>query len=103
MSQVFSFRLDENNPREAQAIQIIQAWASRGYSIRFTVVEALLTVDKDKTLLENISITLDQINTILQKLQDEPHSQNNLSSKDADLSETFVSAVLKTSRPGLRI
>ena len=60
-------------------------------------------VGKDKTLQENISITLDQITTLLQKLQDEPHSQNSWSSKDADLSDTLMNAVLKTSRPGLRI
>ena len=40
MSQVFSFRLDEDNPREAQALQVIKTWASKGYSLRYILVEA---------------------------------------------------------------
>ncbi|MCU0485171.1 MAG: hypothetical protein MUC85_03575 [Anaerolineales bacterium] len=45
MSQVISFRLDENNPREAQAQQVLQTRASRGYSLRHTRVEALLALE----------------------------------------------------------
>ena len=41
MSKVYSFRLDENNPREAQAREVIDAWVSKGYSLRHILTEAL--------------------------------------------------------------
>jgi hypothetical protein len=46
MSKVFSFRLDENNPREAQAMEVIDTWASRGYSLRYVLVEALIDLQR---------------------------------------------------------
>lgn len=46
MSKVYSFRLDENNPREAQAREVIEAWVEEGYSLRYAVVEALITYKK---------------------------------------------------------
>ena len=45
MSKVYSFRLDENNPREAQAREVINAGAEDGYSLRYIVTEALLGLD----------------------------------------------------------
>ena len=42
MSKVYSFRLDNNNPREAQAREVMEAWADEGYSLRQVVVDALL-------------------------------------------------------------
>jgi hypothetical protein len=34
MSEVISFRLDNTNPREAQALEVLKAWIGMGYSIR---------------------------------------------------------------------
>lgn len=45
MSKVYSFGLDENNPREAQVREVIEAWVSQGYSIR-PVVEALIQLER---------------------------------------------------------
>ena len=48
MSKVYSFRLNDDNPREAQAREVIEAWVEEGYSLRHVIVEALLTFkDKD--------------------------------------------------------
>ena len=33
MSEVISFRLDPDNPREASAILVMQAWKDKGFSI----------------------------------------------------------------------
>ena len=47
MSKVYSFRLDENNPREAQAMRVIDAWVDEGYSLRHVIAEALITYRKE--------------------------------------------------------
>lgn len=44
MSKVFSFRLDENNSREVQALQVIHTWTSQGYSLRHITTEALINL-----------------------------------------------------------
>jgi hypothetical protein len=102
MSQVFSFRLDENNPREAQVIQIIEAWASRGYSLRYVLVEALLAYADKETRQDDFSLVLEQIITLLQEMRVEPDPGNGPHSQDKQLSQPFLSAVAKATRPGLR-
>jgi hypothetical protein len=42
MSKVYSFRI-ENNPREAQAREVIDAWVTQGYSLRHIIVCALIS------------------------------------------------------------
>lgn len=42
MSKVFSFRLREDNPREVQAKEVVEAWISQGYSLRYILTEALI-------------------------------------------------------------
>ena len=42
MSKVYSFRLSEDNPREAQVIKIIETKVSEGYRLRFIVVDSLI-------------------------------------------------------------
>lgn len=44
MSEVISFRLDENNPCEAQARAVLKAWADKGYSVRHVLTEALCSL-----------------------------------------------------------
>lgn len=103
MSQVFSFRLDENNPREAQAKQVIEAWASRGFSLRYVLVEALLAYTDQETRQNNYYSVLEQILTILQELRVEPGPNNGQINQDKRLSEPFLNAIAKATRPGLRV
>lgn len=55
MSKVFSFRLREDNPREVQAQDVIEAWISEGYSLRHILTEALLQYDNNGNHLEEIT------------------------------------------------
>jgi hypothetical protein len=102
MSQVFSFRLDENNPREAQAMQIIEAWASRGYSLRHTLVEALLAYAGKDLQKDGVSSTLEEIITMLQNLHVVSGLPRNEQSQDKRLSDEFLNAIAKATRPGLQ-
>jgi hypothetical protein len=102
MSQVFSFRLDKNNPREAQAMQVIETWASRGFALRYVLVEALLAYAEKELKQVDFSTALDQIITLLQELQVEPNSGNGMNIHDKRLSEPFLNAIAKATRPGFR-
>lgn len=102
MSQVFSFRLDENNPREAQAIEVIEAWASRGYSLRYVLVEALKNLKEKDSSKEDLSTSIEEVIRMLQNLRvgsDHPRDEQG---RDKQLSEAFLEAVLKTGKPGMR-
>ena len=48
MCKVISFRLDQNNPREAEALSILDDRLSQGFSTRHTLTEALLLLDSSK-------------------------------------------------------
>jgi hypothetical protein len=42
MSQVISFRLDQNNPREAWALSVLSGMQEQGYQVRHILTEALV-------------------------------------------------------------
>jgi hypothetical protein len=42
MSKVYSFRLGDENPRESQAMAVIEAWMEEGYSLRQIITRALV-------------------------------------------------------------
>jgi hypothetical protein len=69
MSKVYSFRLDDNNPREAQARVVINTREEEGYSLRYIVTEALLGLNysNNKTSALDLSKKLDQIIEMLQQ------------------------------------
>ena len=100
--------MNPDNPRDAKALAVLQDWSSQGYSIRYTITEALLWVDSansnaaDNSMLNDLSQQiqelLDNIETdiTLNKPKDERSSEEKLS-------EGFVTSVLKTAKPGLKI
>ena len=59
MSKVFSFRLNDDNPREAQAREEIKAWVKEGYSLRYIITEALLIDFDNKTRAFNVEFEKD--------------------------------------------
>ena len=65
MSKVYSFRLDENNLREAQAREVIDAWVSQGYSLRYVMSEALLMLESRDTNEANLKFFLEEIRELI--------------------------------------
>jgi len=63
MSKVFGFRLSDDNPREAQAMEVIETWVSEGYSLRQVIVDVLLSYKKTEE-------GHDELESILEQLQD---------------------------------
>ena len=97
MSKVYSFRLNNNNPREAQSREVIEAWVEEGYSLRHVVVEALLSYKMD-------DVGQRDINSIIEKLQDlilSIHKSEASQLSEASLSNSFLVAMKQSVKSGL--
>lgn len=100
MSKVYSFRLNEDNPRESQAKEVINAWLEEGYSLRYVVVEALLSFDTNDAEQSEYS----ELNEVVKQLQDLILTLDRPpvpKSSDAMLSNSFLDAVKQSVRVGL--
>jgi hypothetical protein len=101
MSEVISFRLDKDNPREAQARTVLKAWADKGYSVRHVLTEALLAYHgshKDMDVHE-LSAKLDQMYKLLQQNRAPSISLE----KDVGLSDRFLVSIKNASKPGVSL
>jgi len=57
MSEVISFRLNRENPREALALEVLKNRFRKGFSVRYVLTEALLKLDESEDASKNISYT----------------------------------------------
>jgi len=112
MSEVISFRLNKDNPREARAYEILKAWCSDGYSVRQTIVEALLKLDDPgfessmNDPLETLKFELHQVREILEKIADGGNSiiVGELEAPDRKtLTDDFITSVMQAVRPGMKV
>ncbi len=112
MSGVISFRLNKDNLREAQALEILEAWCSNGYSVRYVITEALLMLNEsDPELVVNnelreLNLALERVNRILQHLGngeylDTPRREENTS--QSNITDNFVTSIKKAVKPGIKI
>jgi hypothetical protein len=101
MSKVYSFRLDENNPREAQAREVIDAWASKGYSLRHLIIEALINFGNDKTS-SKLEVMLEKVVNIISQLEREDLQPNSEKDNQTQLSAEFVNSIGKSVKRGIK-
>ena len=100
MSEVISFRMDKDNPREAQAKAVLKAWVEKGYCVRHVLTEALLAYRGSKVDVDINELThkLDQISNMLQ--------QNSTPSNHEDsnnmLSDSFMASIRNAAKPGIK-
>ena len=99
MSKVFSFRLDENNPREAQAEEVIKAWVSQGYSLRHVITEALLRLDSKDKGQYDLSLILEGLREVINVQKHIPETD---SINIQQLPSGFIEAMRKTVKSGLK-
>jgi len=101
MSEVISFRLDKNNPREAQARAVLRAWVDKGCSVRHVLTEALLAYQGSQkdTSISEMSVKLDQISNMLQQ----NGAQSIFLEKDVGLSDQFLVSIRTAAKQGVRI
>jgi hypothetical protein len=97
MSKVFSFRLDANNPREAQARDVIEAWVGDGYSLRYVIVDALLLYKKKEVGNDEYIMVMEQLQELILSLDKQPtgHPSN------VTLPSSFINAVKNSAKSGL--
>ena len=112
MSKVVSFRLNKENPREAQAYEILGAWRANGHSTRYTVTEALLKLGELRTdsspgaALDGISDTLNQVRRLLEEIEyrgSSSQKSNDTSHHPSGLTDDFVTSVKKAAKPGMAL
>jgi len=109
MSKVIGFRLDEGNPREAQALEILRIKQAEGFSSRKILTDALIglathkgqsalfPIDEFNEVLEQVSGLLESLNRGYQNKNLPRHPQA------AALDENFLCSEKIAARPGMNI
>ena len=105
MSKVYSFRLDESNPREAQAMEVINAWVCNGYSLRHILTEALNKLDDGNDPLDGIDQLMVQLREMIEGSSKEMKDVNieDRTSTSLPLSSTFLAEIGNSLKGRLRI
>ena len=103
MSNVYSFRLSNDNPREAQARDAINTWVSRGYSLRHIMTEALLIYLEKEHGEDEVCDLIEQIKLIISELEKKPRFEPIDERELQGLSSSFMFAVKNSAKSGVRI
>ena len=110
MSEVISFRLDKENPREAKALLILQEWRKKGYSVRQTITDALVRLDNNghnsDSSIEELNEALSQVNHLIRLIESDKSTiikDKGMSNPKSDLSTSFVASVKKSAKVGLKL
>jgi len=111
MSEVISFRLDKTNPREAQALEVLNAWIDKGFSARFVPSIALLGLDHPGSV-PNLSqddrdfdVVLEQIGQVLEILKSikaNPITRQGFDSEPTNLNESFIASIKQGIKTGMK-
>jgi len=100
MSKVYSFRLDENNPREAQARKVIDAWVAKGYSLRHQLVDVLISFQDKGSQQKAYDELLKQVERLIVHSKRSNQAPNDLSDI---LSDKFIGPLKMSVKDGLKI
>jgi len=112
MRAVTSFRLNKDNLREAQALEILEAWCSKGYSVRYVITEALLKLNDpspesmEDNRIPDLNAVLNQVNNLLEQIGNGEYpilSRENESDIQPSLSDSFVLSIKTGAKTGLKI
>jgi hypothetical protein len=111
MSKVISFRLDPNNPREAQALEFLRNKPADGFSSRRILTDALIGMKTGVTQdtlfsLEDFHLAMEQVSKLLARL-DGAHqvSQDHqpTSPELVVLHDHFLKSVKMAAKPGVNL
>lgn len=109
MSEVISFRLDNTNPREAQALGVLNTCTDKGFSIRFILTTALIELEHINPELEmnmdnrELGLVLDQINQLLEIVKANPIAVQSTNMEQPILRESFLASIKQGVRPGIKL
>ena len=109
MSEVISFRLNKDNLREAQALEVLNTWVRKGFSARLIFIKALLELDHPGSDLEmsqdnrNLGLVLDQIDQLLEivkAIKANPITKQDHDPEQPILHESFLASIKRGAKPG---
>lgn len=100
MSNVYSFRLNENNPREAQAKEVIDAWIAQGYSLRHQLVDILIAFQNKEFQNNQYAKLLETIESLISNSKEE---KDVVEVSKGILTETFIGSLSKSVKSGISI
>ncbi len=112
MSEVISFRLNKNIPREAQALEVRKNKREEGDNIRHIILQALIKLDEANPPLESSATMKELITMVLQvhQILGRINGEYELSltgeeeiDTGLELTEPLVSSVKKAIKPGLHL
>jgi hypothetical protein len=112
MSEVISFRLDATNPREARALEIMNAWVVQGYSARFILTNALIALNPPGSEpIKNedgrdMELVLNQIGLLLEILKARETNLGIRQDPDGEpsiLQENFLASIRQAVKPGIKL
>ena len=109
MSEVISFRLNPDNPREARALEILKTKQSEGFSSRRVLTDALVGMgtktDQDILLsIEDFNSALEHFVDLLKGVNVGNRSDDQSTHpKVAVLTENFLNCVKVAAKPGLKL
>jgi len=106
MSDVFSFRLSDQNPREAQAREVINARVKQGYSLRHIITEALLLLgnhENNSVKSGDIAETVDRLSRLVERLEGRLEVIQPGPTNRSELNTAFLSSIRMAAKPGLRL
>jgi hypothetical protein len=119
MSRVVSFRMDESDPTERQALEVLDRLLSEGFEVRQIMTEALiraadmtpikpesadpLVAELRASLLEARQLA-GQLSTVIEDVRRglPPAQQTSGSEQPNELKAELVTAVLRAKKPGLK-
>jgi len=108
MSEVISFRLDNTNPREAQGLEVLNAWVEKGFSTRFILTTALLKSEHYGSEMESdqgnrdLSLVLEQIGQLIEIVKANPIAAQSISLEKPILHENFLASIKQGAKPGMK-
>ena len=111
MSQVISFRLDPDNPREGRALAVLGERQEQGYRVRHILTEALLMLVEGGQQSEReqqmalVLVVLTEIQARLEQLQQRGITERVRREQNTkeQVSEAFILSVKRAAKPGIRL
>ena len=113
MSEVISFRLDKNNPREARALMILRRLQGEGQNIRYIITEAILSLEHshdnkfEPEIFHALSEKLDIVTGILDQLSNGREIHNDWISdsnqSNMNLPSNFIDSIKANAKTGFKM
>ncbi len=101
MSKVYSFRLNDKNPREVQASVVIETWMRKGFSLRHTITEACIKLADDGDRKTEVDIILEHLEELINSAQNRRSNKIEDQTDPLKLSPSFISSVKKSVKLGI--